>query len=516
MIQTDLNPKKRKLSIIKENLQIFQQEQQKEFFQNKIQKIENENENENENELIKTTEKEKLEIIKMIEKIFKFSFFIFHFLKMIENPLLKLIKENASLEEIEQAITEKNINEYKYSSPIHFACEKKKIDVVKLLLKYGADINLKTNFYPIHLACKSKPSPKIVKILIEAGADINCQSGYTPLHVACGVKTYPKFIKFLIQCGANVNQVSGITPLHLACKFSNSSIAKRVLLENGADVESTNCFYLVLYGADISRQNGWEPKDTRHPEIRKFFDSLFSFSNDFEVFFERKEFTDLEITCQDRKTIPVHKLILKHRLGEENLDQKIKLFQKLKFEEAKNVLKFIYSGKKEFEENEFIKTFFSEIGIEDIEAKSGRKGLIKDYMKLYKDEKTKDFQIKIDEDHKIEVHKIILIARSSLFRGMFLSVQSNENYVQDFSQKSPRAFDQIIQFFYTDSIDSKISDDIYDELLDVEHYFLLNTNSYFVYELERISKDIYFKLGEPEQTNQKEEEKTNQKNKFKI
>ncbi|KAJ5078615.1 speckle-type poz protein [Anaeramoeba ignava] len=100
--------------------------------------------------------------------------------------------------------------------------------------------------------------------------------------------------------------------------------------------------------------------------------------------------------------------------------------------------------------NEIIYNFFKEIEIDSkwIENKKGRKGIIKDLSKLYKENETKDFTIIVSEEKQIKVHKLILIIRSELFKAMFeLNIQDLSNKVHDYSKKSNETIQSINLFF---------------------------------------------------------------------
>ncbi|KAJ5079160.1 speckle-type poz protein [Anaeramoeba ignava] len=114
-----------------------------------------------------------------------------------------------------------------------------------------------------------------------------------------------------------------------------------------------------------------------------------------------------------------------------------------------------------------------------IESKKGRKGLIKDLHQLYQQQETKDFTI-IIEEKEIKVHKLILIIRSELFKGMFLlNVQDSTNRVHDYSKKSFETLDQFIYFLYHDKFDKSktLNKKIIEEFEDVKDYYQLNQNS---------------------------------------
>ncbi|KAJ5079587.1 leucine-zipper-like transcriptional regulator 1 [Anaeramoeba ignava] len=89
----------------------------------------------------------------------------------------------------------------------------------------------------------------------------------------------------------------------------------------------------------------------------------------------------------------------------------------------------------------------------------------------------KDFII-ISEDKEIKVHKLILQARSELFRGMFVSVNDNSNRVNDYSDKSNESLSYFIKFLYYDEIDYGMKESIYDDLEELQDFYQLNERSF--------------------------------------
>ena len=82
-----------------------------------------------------------------------------------------------------------NINavEIRDKTCIHLASSHDRDDIVEMLLRYGAEVNAKSDggWTPLHNACETG-SEKIVRILLAAGAEINAKllNGMSPLHLA--------------------------------------------------------------------------------------------------------------------------------------------------------------------------------------------------------------------------------------------------------------------------------------------------------------------------------------------
>ncbi|MDH5681045.1 MAG: ankyrin repeat domain-containing protein, partial [Spirochaetota bacterium] len=110
------------------------------------------------------------------------------------------------------------------SSPLHLAAYYGRLEIAKLLLSKGADINDRDlgkenpDWRPIHYAIMNKKS-KTAIFLMKMGADLNAQSkdGLTPLHFSSATELMD-VTEELIKRRANLNLKTnrGLTPLDLA------------------------------------------------------------------------------------------------------------------------------------------------------------------------------------------------------------------------------------------------------------------------------------------------------------
>ena len=126
-------------------------------------------------------------------------------------------------------------------TPIYRAIIANNINVLKDLLKFGANPNLQNNIgeTPLYL-CVDIDNYDAILILLEKNADCNIskKDGTSPLHLATKKKK-EKFIKILLEHGANPNLINKLysqTPMHLAIK---NKIGEDILLQfkkNGANI----------------------------------------------------------------------------------------------------------------------------------------------------------------------------------------------------------------------------------------------------------------------------------------
>ena len=115
---------------------------------------------------------------------------------------------------------------------LHFAIDRQLPEVVELLIKHNADINLQDadGWAAIHFAI-DRQLPEVVELLIKHNADISRQTkrGETPLHFA--VRKMPDFVNHLVDSGADIlmKNDDGDDAITSACLKGRSDVVSILL-----------------------------------------------------------------------------------------------------------------------------------------------------------------------------------------------------------------------------------------------------------------------------------------------
>lgn len=139
------------------------------------------------------------------------------------NKLIKKLGED----EINELIKDGYMNE---TTLLHFAAVNGYVDIVKVLLEKGADVNAKNNYRhtPLHSAVING-NVNVVNALLGEKADVKAvdKNGDTPLHFAA-INRHIEIIKTLLENGADVDAKNkdGSTLLNL----TNNKDTKRILI----------------------------------------------------------------------------------------------------------------------------------------------------------------------------------------------------------------------------------------------------------------------------------------------
>ena len=127
---------------------------------------------------------------------------------------------------------------------LQFAPRSRAMEIAKLFLTHGADINTTNSRFqtPLQIACFRNYS-KVAELLLDHGGEANVKNDHSlsPLHYATK-NNNGKLVEMLLQYGADASIKGGeeeTTPLHVAAA-TNSVHAAQELLKHGVDVEVTN------------------------------------------------------------------------------------------------------------------------------------------------------------------------------------------------------------------------------------------------------------------------------------
>ena len=135
---------------------------------------------------------------------------------------------------------------------LHIASLRGQIEVVRLLLDSGADVNIRNanNDTALHFAARSG-SADIIKLLLDKGSSVNLTStqATTPLNLSPTCDSLPAARAF-VEEGATLNRTnkSDLSPLMMAA-YNGKLEAVRYLVERGADIHlcsNTNKYALLL------------------------------------------------------------------------------------------------------------------------------------------------------------------------------------------------------------------------------------------------------------------------------
>ncbi|KAJ5067301.1 hypothetical protein M0811_13079 [Anaeramoeba ignava] len=351
----------------------------------------------------------------------------------------------------------------KHQSPLTQAITRG-YDFVKLLLENGADPNLPGESFAIHHAATSR-NKDIISLLLIHGANSMSLDGNSPL---CTLLENPYEIvgalEVLLDSGVDVNHInnSGKKPLgiFLSRVQRNMSPSQMQVLH-----------HLLSYGAD--------PEDLtdflNYEPIKQIYDKITALPKSIMGIYERKEGCDIEFPFFE-KQYNLHKQFLYARIGKDLTDNLKAILTEFSEKQVATFIAWIYGKCLPSENYQEMKEMMVQLGINDFYLHTGAKGVGEAFAKMYEDKDSMDFTIIVD-GKEILAHKIILMARSDLYRGMFVSVQDDSNKVNDYSGKSFEAVNSVVKFLYTNLLDEKLSNKVIQELSDAEDYYqIINSN----------------------------------------
>ncbi|KAJ3446629.1 ankyrin repeat-containing protein [Anaeramoeba flamelloides] len=361
--------------------------------------------------------------------------------------------------------------------PIHKLCENENFDllILKNLILNGSNYFLcnKNCSSLLHLICKNPlVSIEALEYLLNIGIDINLQDidGNTAFHfLASNPNVTLEMVKLFFKFSANVNQQNHIfkTP------FND-------LVENYWNIKKFYpiFFYLLNHGAKSFKANNCGETNLQESQSYQLTYEKFkidyylshyaqSLNQDFKKLFELQERTDFQI-----KGVKMHKELVELRTNSK-INKVYQILKKYKSDEIKSFMYWVYCD--EYCNKALIQNICKEFGIYEPE----RKYLKKDLRNFYKRDQIypKDFQI-IAHGKYIQVHKLILQARSDLFRSLFLTVKQSIDQIIDYSRKSYDTIQALVKFLYTDELDFVLlKEDNNEELEGCLDYYQLNIHS---------------------------------------
>lgn len=126
------------------------------------------------------------------QNIFKCIFSLFYLETLHKEILWAATEGKTDLVEsilMRDITTKDSVDEDGYT-PLHRAAYSNNVDIAKILIQYGADVNARTEYQwtPLHSAVKWS-NAEIAALLLQHGADVNALSEgqQTPLHIASTV-----------------------------------------------------------------------------------------------------------------------------------------------------------------------------------------------------------------------------------------------------------------------------------------------------------------------------------------
>lgn len=144
-----------------------------------------------------------------------------------------------------------------YSSALQGASGNGHLEVTKLLLNHGADANMEVDNYgnPLQVA-SIEGYAEITELLLDNGANVNAQGGpYGNALCAASIRGHPQIVEILLDSNADIDQkghdyFSAVhsTALQGASREGHLGVV-RILLDRGADIHAKDTYNIDALGA---------------------------------------------------------------------------------------------------------------------------------------------------------------------------------------------------------------------------------------------------------------------------
>lgn len=174
-----------------------------------------------------------------------------------KSPLMMVIDLPLYAEPLQLLLKKSNINlgDIAGNTVLHLAASKDDPDLLRILLKNGANPNQpnKNNLTPFEEACSQSKDPDFLQLLVDAGATINPKTGdhFSPLMLALEQKNYSTSL-YLLNKGADINfkTHNHLTPLHIIAAKSFGKILPPALKKGAViNMQTTDSLFSPLYFA---------------------------------------------------------------------------------------------------------------------------------------------------------------------------------------------------------------------------------------------------------------------------
>ena len=162
----------------------------------------------------------------------------------------------------------------RHKTALWFACCDGQVDLVKILLDTGTDLNIVDNFRDssLHAAIYGHCNPKTIQKLIDHGAHVNAvnKDGATPLLLACS-RAQTESVRLLLKAKTDLDMTyaDGDSCIHAAIAGDCSKEIIQEIIDYGADVNGVNkrgrtallfsCFYRQMDSVKILLAAGADP-----------------------------------------------------------------------------------------------------------------------------------------------------------------------------------------------------------------------------------------------------------------